>query len=177
MRSTPSASPIRLLAVVGGLVLVVAACTSSGGSSSAPSTKPSTAAAASQRGGEAHIVAVANGAVGAYLTGAGGKTLYLFKPDSANKSTCVDACAKTWPPFTIAADDTLKPDPGVTGKLTTFARPDGTLQVAYDGVPLYYFASDTKAGETTGQGVGGKWFIVSPAGAAASPASSAKSGY
>ena len=53
----------------------------------------------------------------------------------------------------------------MTGTLTTFARPDGTMQVAYNGIPLYYFAKDTKAGDTTGQGVGGKWFVASPTGA------------
>ena len=53
----------------------------------------------------------------------------------------------------------------MTGQLTTFARPDGTMQVAYNGIPLYYFAGDTKAGDTTGQGKNGKWFVASPTGA------------
>ena len=59
----------------------------------------------------------------------------------------------------------------MTGSLTTFARPDGTMQVAINGIPLYYFAGDTKAGDTTGQGKSGKWFVASPAGTA--PAASA----
>lgn len=50
----------------------------------------------------------------------------------------------------------------VTGALTTFAREDGTLQVAYNGMPLYYFANDAVAGETNGQGIGGFWFIAQP---------------
>jgi len=89
----------------------------------------------------------------------------------------MDACAAKWPPLTVAAADTLKPDASVTAKLSTFARPDGALQVTLDGAPLYYFAADTKAGDTTGQGVGGKWYVASPAGAAASPAGSGKPGY
>lgn len=188
MRPIRHTSRIHLLAPLGGLVLVVAACSSSGAASSAPSAKASTAAsaapstaasaaAASQSGGEAYVVAVANGAVGSYLTGENGKTLYTFASDSADKSTCTDACATKWPPFAMAAADTLKPDSGVTGKLSTFARPDGTLQVALDGAPLYYFAADAKAGDTNGQGVGGKWFVASPAGAAAPPKSSGKPGY
>ena len=104
-----------------------------------------------------------------YLTGEDGKTLYIFTPDSANTSTCIDACATTWPPFTVESDDTLKAGDGVTGALTTFARPDGTMQVAINGLPLYYFANDTKAGDTTGQGVGGKWFVATPTGATAVP--------
>ena len=44
------------------------------------------------------------------------------------------------------------------------------MQVAINGLPLYYYADDTKAGDTTGQGVGGKWFVASPTGAMPSPA-------
>ena len=119
-------------------------------------------AASAAAGGETYEVAAATGAVGSYLTGEGGRTLYTFKPDSANTSTCTDACATAWPPFTASANDTLKAGTGVSGKLTTFARPDGTPQVAYNGAPLYYFSGDAKAGETNGQGVGGKWFVAAP---------------
>jgi hypothetical protein len=73
----------------------------------------------------------------------------------------------------------------VTGALTTFARPDGKMQVAINGRPLYYFAADSKAGDTTGQGFAGKWFVATPTGVtappaaspAASPAPSAKGAY
>ncbi len=102
------------------------------------------------------------GAVGAYLTGEDGRTLYTFKPDSANTSTCTDACAANWPPFVVGAGDSVTAGSGVSGTLATFVRPDGTLQVAYNGAPLYYFANDTKAGDTNGQGVGGKWFVAAP---------------
>ena len=54
----------------------------------------------------------------------------------------------------------------MTGALTTFARPDGKMQVAINGLPLYYYAGDTKAGDTTGQGKTGKWFVASPTGTA-----------
>ena len=119
-------------------------------------------AASAAAGGETYEVATATGAVGSYLTGEGGRTLYTFKPDSANTSTCTDGCATAWPPFTASAHDTLKAGAGVSGKLTTFARPDGTMQVAYNGAPIYYFGGDAKAGETNGQGVGGKWFVAAP---------------
>ena len=182
MRSTRTTSRIQLLAALGGFVLIVAACSGSGAASSVPSTNPNvaasaTGAAASSSGGETYVVAVANGAVGAYLTGEDGMTLYTFTPDPPGTSTCTDACASKWPPFIVAADDTLKPDAGIAGTLSTFARPDGALQVALDGAPLYYYAVDTKAGETNGQGVGGKWYVATPAGAAPSPASSGKYGY
>jgi predicted lipoprotein with Yx(FWY)xxD motif len=36
------------------------------------------------------------------------------------------------------------------------------MQVAYDGAPLYYYAGDTAAGDTKGQGMGEVWFIATP---------------
>ena len=166
MRPTQRPSTIRLLSALGGLLLVVAACSSSGASASAPAAQPSAAASAAgsaAAGGEEYVIAAATDAkLGGFLTGEDGKTLYIFTPDSANTSTCVDACATE-----LAAArrrlgrDTLKAGDGVTGKLTTFARPDGTMQVAYNGIPLYYFAKDAKAGDVNGQGVGGKWFVAS----------------
>jgi predicted lipoprotein with Yx(FWY)xxD motif len=182
MRITRTGAGIRALAAIGGVLLLVAACSSSGASTApsaaAASSAPSSAASG---GGEAYTLAVANGTVGAYLTGEDGKTLYEFTPDSANTTTCTDTCAQNWPPFTVTADDTLTPGAGVTGALTTFARPDGTMQVAINGLPLYYYAGDTKAGDTTGQGKAGKWFVASPTGAAPSgstePSSSSKGAY
>ena len=180
MRPTQRPSTFPLLSALGALVLVVAACSSSGASASAPAAQPSAAASAAgsaAAGGEEYVIAAATDAkLGGFLTGEDGKTLYIFTPDSANTSTCVDACAQSWPPLVVASTDTLKAGDGVTGKLTTFARPDGTMQVAYNGIPLYYFAKDAKAGDVTGQGVGGKWFVASPTGPLPS-ASAAVSAY
>ena len=188
MRSTSRSSRIGFLTAIGGLALVLSACSSSGASSApsaaapsaaapsaaapsaaAPSAAPSAAAAS----GETYVVAVATGAVGSYLTGEDGKTLYIFTPDSTNKTACVDKCAASWPPFVISSDDTLTPGPGVTGTLATFARPDGKMQVAINGHPLYYYGADAKAGDTAGQGVGGKWFVIAGDGALPSAAPSA----
>ena len=123
-----------------------------------------TAASAPSSGSEPRtlLVAIANGPLRAYLTGDNGLTLYTFKPDSANTSTCTGGCAQAWPPFTIGADDTLEGGDGVGGALTTFARTDGTLQVAYNGAPLYSFANDTSPGDTNGQGIGSNWFVAKP---------------
>ena len=44
---------------------------------------------------------------------------------------------------------------GVTGPLGTLTRPDGTTQVTYRGMPLYYWQGDTKSGDVTGNGVEG----------------------
>ena len=98
----------------------------------------------------------------ARLTGEDGKTLYVFKKDGPGVSACSGDCATNWPPFTIAANDTLAPGAGVTGALATFKRDDGTMQVTYNGAPLYYFAADKAAGDTNGQGIGGNWFVAAP---------------
>jgi predicted lipoprotein with Yx(FWY)xxD motif len=189
----PTINQARMRPFLGlvGALLVVAACSSSGGASAsptaastAPSVAPSASAAASASasaaaGGEVYEVKVATGAVGSYLVGEDGKTLYMFTVDAPNKSNCNGDCATTWPPFIVSDDDTLKAGDGVTGTLTTFARADGTKQVAINGVPLYYYKVDKAAGDTNGQGVGGKWFVVPPAGPSASPSAStaAEPGY
>jgi predicted lipoprotein with Yx(FWY)xxD motif len=182
MRPTSRSPRIGFLTAVGGFALVLAACSSTGASTApsaaAPSAAaPSAASSAAAEGGETYTVEAATGALGTYLTGEDGKTLYIFTPDGNDSSTCVDACATKWPPFVIEKDDTLKGGTGVTGTLATFARPDGTLQVSVNGHPLYYYAPDTKAGDTTGQGLGGKWFVITPDGAMPSAAPSAAISY
>jgi predicted lipoprotein with Yx(FWY)xxD motif len=105
--------------------------------------------------------------LGDILTDGKGMTLYLFTKDQANVSNCYDQCAISWPPLLIAAGKEASAGQGVTGKLGAIDRKDGSRQVTYNGLPLYYFAKDTKAGDTTGQNVGKVWFIVHPTDAAA----------
>jgi predicted lipoprotein with Yx(FWY)xxD motif len=99
---------------------------------------------------------------GKYLAGADGKTLYVFSPDTANKSACTGSCATNWPPLTVAAGGSAPTATGATGTLATFTRDDGTTQVSYNGKPLYYFGNDKAAGDTNGQGVAGKWTVAAP---------------
>ena len=52
--------------------------------------------------------------------------------------------------------------------LGTAKRKNGTLQVTYKGHPLYTFAGDKRAGQTTGEGsslFGAKWYALAPSGA------------
>lgn len=99
--------------------------------------------------------------LGPILTDSKGMTLYLFEKDTKpNESTCTGKCLANWPAFT--AQEPLSLPSGVSGKLTTFKRADGTMQVAYNGIPLYYFAKDKKPGDTNGQEVGDIWYVVTP---------------
>jgi predicted lipoprotein with Yx(FWY)xxD motif len=91
-----------------------------------------------------------------------GMTLYRFTKDQANVSNCYDQCAVTWPPLLVSSGEP-KAGKGLTGQLGVIERTDGSRQVTYNGQPLYFFIKDSKFGDTTGQGVGGVWFVVNPA--------------
>lgn len=107
-------------------------------------------------------VRIANGELGDYLTDADGMTLYTFKPDEMNLSTCEAACADAWPPFTVGASGSVAAGEGVGGTLATFERSDGTLQVSYEGAPLYFFARDVVPGDINGHGAGDAWYVAVP---------------
>lgn len=115
--------------------------------------------------------------LGAILADGTGLTLYMFTKDvKENESTCVDKCATEWPPLTVKSEGELQPASGVDGKPATFKRADGTLQVSYNGIPLYRFAKDKDKGDAYGQGVD-NFFVVAPgakfgAAPAASPVAS-----
>ena len=156
--------------------LVVAGCTSGGAASSVPS--------AAANAGAVTIGSTTSGSLGTFLTSTGGKTLYIHAGDSANTSTCTGGCLTAWPPVTVPAGQSATAGSGVTGQLATFARSDGSLWVTYNGLPLYYWQGDAKAGDATGQGVNGFTVALAAGGVPASnavtspgPSSSAKSRY
>lgn len=69
----------------------------------------------------------------------------------------------TWPALIVQGKALA--GPGVEADwLGTAVRSDGTAQVTYKGMPLYYYAGDTQSGETNGQGIDGAWFVVAPDG-------------
>ncbi|MGB3328694.1 MAG: hypothetical protein WBA46_07055 [Thermomicrobiales bacterium] len=87
-------------------------------------------------------------------------TLYLFTKDEKGKSNCYDQCAQNWPPLTATEPLTLPA--GVEGTLALIDRTDGTKQVTYNDIPLYFFKADKKAGDVNGQDVGDVWYVVHP---------------
>jgi predicted lipoprotein with Yx(FWY)xxD motif len=100
--------------------------------------------------------------LGDFLVTADGITLYTYAKDTAGTGTCTADCAKNWPPFTVGAEDRLAAGTGITGKLATITRDDKSLQVTYNGMPLYFFAKDKVPGDATGQNVGNVWAVVKP---------------
>jgi len=95
--------------------------------------------------------------VGTVLVSAAGNTLYVTDSDGQATPRCTDACARTWPPLTVAGGTALTAGPGVTGTLATAVRPDGATQVTWDGKPLYSYAQDTAPGQANGNGLRGAW--------------------
>jgi predicted lipoprotein with Yx(FWY)xxD motif len=121
-----------------------------------PASKPASKAA----------VGVRTTPLGRILVDANGRSLYLFEGDKPNRSNCTGACATSWPPLISATTPA-----GATGiqaaKLGTIAAAGGKRQATYNGHPLYLYAGDQKAGDTTGQGLdqfGAEWYVLSPAG-------------
>jgi predicted lipoprotein with Yx(FWY)xxD motif len=114
----------------------------------------------------ATTVGVATSPLGRILVDSKGITLYDFPPDKGTTSVCYGACAALWPPL-LTHGKPLAGHGVRASLLGTTKRKDGKLQVTYGGHPLYYFVSDRRAGQTTGQGVdqfGGPWWVISPAG-------------
>lgn len=107
--------------------------------------------------------------LGDVLVDADGLTLYMFDRDTqgAGESACYDGCASSWPPLTVDGDAAA--GDGVTASLSTFERENGDMQVAANGWPLYYFASDEEPGDVNGQGVADVWWVLRPDGTPVRP--------
>jgi predicted lipoprotein with Yx(FWY)xxD motif len=97
------------------------------------------------------------------LTNAKGLTLYWFAPDTATRSNCNGTCAAYWPPVMGPATAGA----GVTGRLATIKRADGSVQAVYDGHPLYTYVGDSSPGQANGNRLnlnGGLWYEVTASG-------------
>ena len=126
------------------------------------------------------VVKVRTTSLGKILVAANGKSLYMFGKDKASASSCYGSCEKFWPPYLTTGSP--KAGAGVTKAwLGVIHRADGGNQVTYKTHPLYFFARDTKAGQTAGEGVaafGAKWFALSSSGTKVTkPSSGGGGGY
>lgn len=101
-------------------------------------------------------------ALGSYLIAYNGATVYTYAKDTAGVSTCTGQCAANWLPYVVPAGSRLNLQAGVKGAIGTIVRQDGTTQVTYKGMPLYFYIQDKFSGDTKGQGVGGVWYVVKP---------------
>jgi predicted lipoprotein with Yx(FWY)xxD motif len=153
--------------------LMIAACGSSTNSSSGSASAAAPASSAAASSSTLKTTTIGGAAV---LTNAKGFTLYWFAPDTSAKSNCNGSCATYWPPVKGPATAGA----GVTGKLATIMRSDGSVQATYNGHPLYTYVGDKAPGQDKGNGLnlsGGLWHDVTVSGAAtAAPSGSAGAG-
>jgi predicted lipoprotein with Yx(FWY)xxD motif len=125
------------------VAVVLAACGSSG---SGDATASSGSATVSSNNGQ--------------LVDSSGAPLYSSEQEKSGKVVCTGECTSIWLP--LAANGKPTAGDGVSGKLGTIKRPDGTKEVTLDGRPLYRFAQDGSSGKATGDGAtdsfGGRQF-------------------
>ena len=168
----------RLFIVMSVSMLLLAACSDDNGSGGASGTTgpssptetetsppPASPSSGSGGGGGETEVEAEDSPLGTILVDQEGNTLYVFLQDTGDTSTCTGDCAATWPALVAKGEVKAGGGGGVDESLLgTSARDDGTMQVTYNGHPLYYFSGDQEPGDTNGQGIGDIWFVVSPAG-------------
>ena len=128
----------------GGLLIAaavaLAACGGGGGG----------AATAMPSAGGSTVAAKNLGGAGTVLVDSQGMALYASDQEAAaGKVLCTGACNSFWQPVTTSGKPTSTGP--VSGKLGTVKRPDGGMQVTYNGKPLYSFTQD-QAGQVTGDG-------------------------
>jgi predicted lipoprotein with Yx(FWY)xxD motif len=146
--------------------LLATACGSAAAAPSAPASSAAPAGSSASASTNGTVITTKSGSTGAFLTNASGRAVYLWAKDGMNMSACSGACAAAWPP--VPATGQLTAAGGAKASdLGTITRSDGTKQVTYDGHALYYFAGDSAAGQTNGQGsdsFGAPWWLVAPTG-------------
>ena len=139
--------------VVAGLLAVMAALAVFGSAQAA--------------GGAAARLGVGSTEYGKAVFGPSGKVLYVFGADHGSTSSCYGVCAQAWPPLLTSGAPLA--GAGVEANLLgTTTRHDGSVQVTYNGHPLYYYSAD-KVGKVMCQHAnmhGGLWLIVKPNGQA-----------
>jgi len=165
---------------LGGLVLLLAACGPSsatpgsayGGGSASPTASPMTSGSAGSStsgmgasgtaGGMATTVTlmIKKTAIGNVLADAKGDTLYWYSKDmKGGASTCTGSCLSAWP--IVAGEPEAAMGVTFAGKLGSVTDSNGTVQATYNGYPLYRYAEDMMPGETSGNGAGGVWHVIS----------------
>ena len=100
--------------------------------------------------------------LGKYLIDGTGMTVYLYTRDEQGKTNCYGRCAGNWPPIIVSYGEPVAGEGVDASAISLVQREDGSMQVAYKGMPLYGWIRDEKMGDTTGQGVSEVWYVVAP---------------
>jgi predicted lipoprotein with Yx(FWY)xxD motif len=135
---------------------------STGDSKAASETKPRADGAS----GGGTVSAAKVGDLGTVLVTSEGMTLYDFHKDQGGESACYDACAAAWPPLLTEGNPQAQ-GAAERNMLGTTKRKDGTVQVTYNGWPLYTYVGDQNPGEANGNDIdqfGAEWYALQPNG-------------
>jgi predicted lipoprotein with Yx(FWY)xxD motif len=129
----------------------------------AASVSPPSATSSSTAGAGVDLM-TASSSAGTIVVDGKGMSVYFFTKDvkDSGTSACTGGCLAAWPPL-ITTSEKPKVE-GVTGTLGTITTPEGAKQVTLNGLPLYYYAKDTKPGDILGQGVNDVWYLADPSG-------------
>jgi len=180
--SAPSRACFSLLALITLVLLAACGNTTTTGSTATPAATTnasSSSTTTSSRYGKGYgngsttptasssgqliqtATATVNGKSETILTNAQGMTLYYRTTDKPPATVCSGGCASAWPPLLVSGSNTPTSATSLPGKLSVQTDANGT-QVEYNGHPLYTFSGDTSPGQTTGEGFGGVWHVVTP---------------
>ena len=95
---------------------------------------------------------------------AAGRTVYMFVPDGASPTSKVPAALQpAWPAVTASGKVTVGPGMAPT-KAAVCKQPNGVQQVSYNDHLLYTYRNDKRPTAVNGQGLAGKWYVLSPSG-------------
>jgi predicted lipoprotein with Yx(FWY)xxD motif len=141
--------PGLIVVAVAGAIAALVALSLSGSSAGGGASGPS--------------LSVGDSSLGKILLDQRGLVLYMYGHDGRNSSNCTGVCERVWPPATVSGKPTL--GPGVSpARVRRIKRSDQSMQLVYNGHPLYTFSEDTRRGQMGGEGFLGVWFVVSPTG-------------
>jgi predicted lipoprotein with Yx(FWY)xxD motif len=124
------------------------------------------ASAAAKPTARSATVATAHTGLGRIVVDGRGRSLYLFEKDVRGRSVCSGLCATYWPPL-LTNGRSIAITGAKRSLLGSIRREDGSHQVTYGGHPLYFFAGDTRRGQTNGEGLqdfGAGWYVLTPSG-------------
>jgi len=144
--------------LLAGLLLAAVAC--GGTASTPPAASPSPAAPPLVKTATATVA----GSSTKILVGPNGMTLYYYVPDKGGKITCTGQCLVNWPALLApSGQTTVTGTSDITGKFTLLTNTEANAQqVLYNNWPMYYWIKDKQPGDTTGEGIGGKWHVATP---------------
>jgi len=171
-RTTHVARTVRrsaLPAMAVGLLALAGCGSGSGTSTKATAGSRSVATVTIQDDGGRSVLATSDG-----------RTLYLSDQEHGRVLCTSGACEAIWTPLTVNAGKQPTVPRRVAADISTVRRPDGSMQVALDGRPLYTFSFDHGAGQVNGDGQKDSfdgttfsWHAATPTGSGTAPAPSA----